>query len=418
MTDRSIPVWQLIELLPDDPDFDVLKQAFLRVSVPDPQDRWSSASSYRTLDRRAIPVAMIGQILSEAEGNARRRLKRIFDAVTIAFAEVVEPRGAEHIQQLIAAGEAAESSEEWRDAVVYYSVAERLAQRRRDPELQGLTLRRAARAYMHAGDYARSARYYASSYTLAAALDDQAGLIIAAMGMGNVVRRQGRWVDAESWDLQAYRRCDEGFARERAQVCVNLSITARERGSNDEADEWLEHAHRHWDNLTTTERTAWWTNHGLVRMARGEFEEAKTSFERALADAASHFHRAMILDNLAELALRQQCYEVAEAYCREAEEHALAVGTPRVLAEIYMRLGRLCRFRGDSNGVVFFEKAIELGGKGGFPLLYGTILYEYGLFRKATEDFPGARDLFVRALEVFSELGALTRLDEVQAELV
>lgn len=417
MAERSIAVQQLLDLLPDNSEFDLLKQAVLRVSVPDPLDRWSSASSYSTLDRRTVPVSLIGSILSEAEGNARRRLKRVFDAVTIAFADVVDHRATENVQQLVSAGEAAEAAEEWRDAIVYYSLAERLSGRRNSGEGHALTLRRLARAYMHFGDYRRAADFYSRSYTLSAAMDDKAGLIIAAMGMGNVIRRQGRWAEANHWDLQAYRRCGEGFERERAQVCVNLSITAREQNLNQDADMWLKRAREFWDVLTTAEKTAWWTNHGLVRLAQGEFDSARSSFDRALADAASHFHRAMILDNMAELAIRQEHYEVAESWCRQAEEHALALGTSRVLAEIYMRLGRVCRFRGDPNGVAFFEKAVDLGSKGSFPLLYGTILLEYGIFRKRDGDGLGARDLFIRALEVFSELGATTRLEEVQAEL-
>lgn len=417
MAERSISVQELLELLPEGAEFDVLRQVLLRVSVPDPQERWSSAAAYATLDRRAIPVSMIGQILNEAEGAGRRRLKRIFDAVTLAFSSVVDAGASDQIRQLIATGEASETAEQWQDAVLYYRLSEALARRRADRNVHALTLRRLGRTYMHCGEYERATRRYAESYTQASAIEDPEGQIIAAMGMANVARLQGRWQNSEYWDLQAYNRCSSGFDRQRAQLCVNLSITARERGLDDEADRWLQQAHEYWGILTTAERTAWWANYGLVRLARGELPEAETSFERALAEAGSHFHRAMILDNMAELALRQQRYELAVARCRQAEEHALALGTPRVLAEVYMRLGRVCRFREDPNGVAFFEKAVELGSNGTFPLLFGNILFEYAKFRKRMEDPLAARELFLRAQEIFSQLGATTRLDEVQAEL-
>jgi tetratricopeptide (TPR) repeat protein len=144
---------------------------------------------------------------------------------------------------------------------------------------------------------------------------------------------------------------------------------------------------------------------------------AEGILHQALSSAHSEFERAMVLDNLAELFIRQGNLSEAEALARSAEEAALRAGSPRALAEIYTRLGKIFRLRGDGNGVTFFEKAVEICGQRRYPHTEANAYLEYGLFRHLHGDLDEARTYFERARQLFGDVGA-ARLERVAAEQI
>jgi tetratricopeptide (TPR) repeat protein len=269
-----------------------------------------------------------------------------------------------------------------------------------------LALRRAARAHLALGEPAKALVFYRASAEDAAASGDATGCVIAGTGIGNVLAFQGRWAEAQSAYRAAYDAAVSVDERLRAQLCVNLSLVAREQHRLDEAEGWLAQARGSWDRMSDADRSVWWNNEGLLLMERGDVTRAARAFEDALECAGGHFDRAMIYDNRAELAARAQRVNDALDLSRQAEEHALAAGAPRALAEIYVRMGKLFGLNGDANGVTFFEKALELCRTGGYPLLEGTAHLEYGLFRQSLGEHDDGRPHLLRAREIFGELGS------------
>lgn len=417
MNERGIPVERLLDLVPEQPEFDAIRQSILRASVSDPALAWSSSRAYATLNARAVPYSVLATMLAEAEAASRKRTKRLYDAFAVALSGLTDGDIEGKAKQLISLGETAEASDQWRDAVAFYSLAQALTQNCADNDMRALVLRRRGRALLQTGDFRGAAAAYGWSLTVAVAAGDAEAELTAATGLGNVATLQGRWVEAEQWYLQALARCGASFERERGQLQINLSMTAREQGRLEDAAARLEEAENLWDALTSTDRSGWCNNKGLLELRKGDIASAEQNFARALSLAASHFDHAMILDNLADAAARAGNLDLAQQRAREAEEHAIALGSPRVLAEVYLRLGILCRMRGDPNGAAFFEKAIDLCRNQVYPLLFGTVLLEFGRFRREQADRQTARSLMEEALRVFAEIGATAHVATVRNEL-
>lgn len=417
MTERHVAVRQLIELLPDLAEFDALRQSLQRASSEDAAQQWASRAEYATVDRRVVAHAALGSVLSSAEAEMRARLKRLYEAATIAFASLSTNDCEEKARQLIDLGERAESAEQWRDAAAYYLLAHGITRTAANLTTRALVLRRVGRSALNTGDFARATHFYSMSLATAATVCDTAGQVIAATGLGNVASYQGRWREADNWYSNALTLCGDARSRERGQLLVNRSMATREQQLYDDARKCLEDAATLWEEFTPGDRAGWYNNVGLLLLVQNELDDANTCFLQALDSDPDHYHRAMVLDNLAELELRRGNYDVAAARCREAEAVALTHGSPRALAEVYMRLGRISSQRQDANGVTFFDKALEITRDKQYPLLNGDVCYEYARFRHQLGDCAAARSLYEQALAVYAELGAATKVSAVQAEL-
>jgi tetratricopeptide (TPR) repeat protein len=201
----------------------------------------------------------------------------------------------------------------------------------------------------------------------------------------------------------------------RGLLITNRASMLRERGQLEESSVQLAEASELWSELPPSAHSVWYNARGLLALARGEIETAEAIFRQALETAASDFDRAMVLDNLAELFLRQGNLSDAEGHARAAEELALRAGSPRSLAEIYTRLGKIFRMRADLNGVTFFEKALELCRSSSYPLTEANAYLEYGIFRRTMGDTDEARSYIERARQLCAEIGA-TQLESTAVE--
>jgi tetratricopeptide (TPR) repeat protein len=398
-----MPLKDLLELLPPLPEFDGLRMALLHVSAADSR-LVNGARPYATIDGRMVAASRLGRVLIDAEQSLHKRVESLYDAATIAFSGINSAGVAERIAQLVGLGAAAEAKEGWRDALAYYSLGERLAVL--SGESAVLLRRRLGRACLNVGDMTESVRYYNLSLVDAAAIGDDEGQIIAATGLGNVASWAGRWQEADAWYERALRLAGESRQEYRFELMINRAMVANERSASDAADSWLAQVREFWPELTPTTRAGWLNIRGLVDLRRERLAEADAAFRAAWELATSAFHRAMILDNLAETALQRGDFTAAVAHAREAEAIALEHGSARALGEIYMRLGRCCAAQNDNNGVAFFEKAVELVNNGQYPLLLGRIFREYAHFRMCLGDREAARGLLRLALALFRELGA------------
>ncbi len=417
MVERSVGIGQLLEVLPDLAEFDALRQALRQAAVDDPGDQWRGSAAYRTVDRRLIAHGDIGAVLTIAEAAGHLLLKQLYDATSIAFSAVATGSAEAKTAQLVALAENAESMEHWRAALSFYLLAHAITIASPNLSLRALLARRVARAALNTGDYARAAHYYANGLAIASTASDVEGQLVATTGLGNLASLQGRWREADDWYAQAMSLCGAAFARERAQLLVNRSMTAREGQQFDEAFTLLEEARHAWHDLTDADRAGWHNNKGLLELAQANLGSAEISFLSALRGDPDSFHKAMVLDNLAEVALLRGNHDLAEGRCREAEEYAIAHGSPRGLAQVYMRLGRVACQRGDANAVAFFEKARDLARGRAYPLLQAEIACEYAAFRSRFGETAAARALLEEALQLLAEIGATTRIARVQQDL-
>lgn len=417
MTERKVPLRLLLDVLPDLTEFDALRDALRRAAIADVSQQWSGRASYSTIDHRIVATSRLGNLLIDAETDVRGRLKRLYDAASIAFSAVTAGAADQKAHQLISLGESAEQEEQWRDALAYYLLAHATTRQSSNLDVRALVLRRVGRSSMNVGDFVHATHYYFSSLTAAAIVGDLQAQVIAATGLGNVAAYQGRIEEAVDWFGKALRICGTDFPRERAQLNINLSVAARELRNFDEAQHHLNESYAAYRELPAMDRSSWHNNLGLLLLAQGDLAGAEKAFRAALDGDPGHYNHAMILDNLAEVALARNDLELAEQLCRDAEEEAVSHGSPRALAQVYLQLGKIATRRQDANGVNFFEKAIDMTAGKQYPLLVGEIYREYGRFRKALGDAPAARALLERARDLFIDIGAKTPLEEVQREL-
>lgn len=406
MADHVHPLDQLFRVLPDVPELAALREAMLGASRPDPAKLWASASQYATYDKRVLPDAAVDDVIRDARATAIERVQRIFDAADAVLDAARTGDDAAAVSRLIGMGEAAEASGDGRQASAWYGAAATLAAPLSDRALLLLALRRLARARLAAGELEESLTLYRSSLEHAHAIADVAARAIALTGIGNALSLQSRWDAAREQYEQALELTAAHELRLRAQLQVNLAMVAREQGRHDDAHSWLAVARAAWPDLTAQDRSGWHNIAGLTALSLGALADAESELVAALACAEGRFQRAMILDNLTEVAIHAGHLTEAEVLARRAEQHALAAGSPRALAEVYTRLGRVFRLRQDPNGVTFFEKAIELCRHYRYPLLEAAACLEYAGFRAALGDADEARAYEQHAQQLIARSGA------------
>jgi tetratricopeptide (TPR) repeat protein len=378
---------------------------------------WSSASAYATYDKRVLSPHALEHAVAVAAQEAHARVDAMYNALgrvlSALFAHDLERAASE----LIIIGEQLEAEENTTAARAWYETAERVAAQSGIAVVRARALRYLAVLHVNAGATDEATARYRASFEQAAAAGDLEGQIVAMTGLGIVAGYQGQHREALDYFRRSLELCGQDFPRRQAQLFTNMAALLSEEGMYQEASARLADASTHWAHLGEADRCAWYNSRGLLALNRGDVEMAEGILHQALSSAHSEFERAMVLDNLAELFIRQGNLSEAEALARSAEEAALRAGSPRALAEIYTRLGKIFRLRGDGNGVTFFEKAVEICGQRRYPHTEANAYLEYGLFRHLHGDLDEARTYFERARQLFGDVGA-ARLERVAAEQI
>lgn len=404
MEDFSLEL--LLRLIPLTPEFADVRQELLAGSRADRSRRWSGSNAYSTLDSRVIGAPAVRAIFAAAEARTMERVRALNAAVLDALLAQGGAREADTLDTLADMGEAALADANWSDCAAYYGVVERIALGTGDSDRIVLAARRQGRAYLNLGDLSRAAHAYERALQHAQEIGDDDAQVIIATGLGHCMTVQGRWAEAELYYRTGLELAGEGVRQLRAQLGISLAVVARERGNLEEASALLDGAAAEMDALSDADRSTWHNNTGAVLMDLGRHGEARAHFEQALELSPSHYDSAMILDNMAEQALREGRLDEAESLARRAEELALAGAAPRALTDVYVRLGRLSRLRRDPDGIVFFEKAIEIARQERYAYAEAVALLEYALLRDELDDADEADELRAAAHELLRSIGA------------
>lgn len=399
-------VGRLLGALPEQNDLVPLRQALLRASVTDAARAWARSSAYATVDKRVVGSDALRSAVADARTAEHARVDALYDAIGEAMEYAASGNDLAAAMRLIAIGEAAEAEENYRTATAYYEVAARFSESLADRRARILALRRLARANAALGDIDQAIALFGVALDQAVTADDEEARIFILLGLGNIMGFQGRWkLGLEKYEA-AIALCGESFPRLRAQIVTNMAVMCRELGDLGQSAAYLDEAATTWADMPAREQSVWYNNRGLLMLDRGDTVAAETLFRQALETAGSDFDRAMVLDNLAELSIRQDNLSDAEGFARAAEDLALRAASPRALAEIYTRLGKIFRLRSDLNGVTFFEKALEICRGRRYPLIEANAYLEYGIFRRTLGDTEEARSYIERAGELCADIGA------------
>jgi len=406
---REVMLDRLLGALPELGELAVLRQALLSASVVDASHVWSRTSAYMTYDKRALSLDAMQQSIAEAMQAAHARVDMLYASlqrVLYALAANEKDRAA---QELLAVGERLQNEENPADAVLWLQAADRVAEQAGNRIVRARALWQRAIAMLSLGSTDEAEALYLASLAQAEAANDTEGRINATIGLGNVAGYQGHHDESLRWFYAALEICADAFPRRRALLYTNMAHMLVEQGKLVAAGEQLAKASEIWSELATGDHCRWYNARGMLALRRGEIEMAESLLHQALGMAGSEFERAMVLDNLADLFIRQGNLAEAESLARSAEEAALRADSPRALAEIYTRLGKIFRLRADANGVTFFEKAVEICRGRRYPHTEANAYLEYGIFRRLHGDIEEARSYFERASQLFREIGAVAQ---------
>ncbi|MBW3628404.1 MAG: tetratricopeptide repeat protein [Gemmatimonadetes bacterium] len=420
MNPRPVRVEQALDLLPDLDDLMPLREALLVASRQDEARAWAASGAYGTLDTRLTDAATLEEALPAVIAKVQRRIALVYGEVVSAMRALEAGDLAAAAGALVAAGEAEEEAGRLAAAERFYGKAAEIGRRPRDRRQEGLGLRRLARVAKARGELARALDLYERGFTIAEAQRDREGMVVACQGLGNVLVEQGRWAEAEA----SYQRgltllAGDGPSRLLWQLESNLSVVARRAGRLEESAEWLERARLTVERIgDAAGRTYVYNAEGLLRVARGDPAAAEPAYREALASAGSPVETARVLVNLVESLLLQHRITEAEAAVRRLEQIAVTHGLIATLPYVYRALGGVARARGEEDGFVFYEQALELCRESRLPDFEAALTQlEYAGFEAELGRAESALARLAEARAVFAALNTWPELARVEAAI-
>lgn len=419
-------VEQALRLLPDVDGLAPLRAFVVSLSSARGPQAWTAAEPNRTIGKRALDPTELRARVPQVIARVTGRVGELYAAAVDALDSERNGDFSKAVRSLVRAGRCEVQDGRYAQADAWFRQGLRIAEQLRDrqPEVEALyDLGRlqATRGYLDEG-----ARSLQRSLALAEAEADQERAAAACQGLGDVLFAQGEWAGAEAWYTRGLQHAtDNRFAAGR--LWLGLGETAMRRGHLATATDRLERALEIFETSNDTE--------GLVRclLARGALAGVQ---RRASADVLANYREALSrlpvagADPALELSVRLRLADAyidagrfpdAEDEARRAEELAIGHQLGKMLARVYVLMGRMRGRQGDDNGFVFFEQAIELcrGGES-TPRLEAGVYREYADFRMAMGDRHEARAYLMRArdlIEPFGDAAALARIDQEVRQL-
>jgi tetratricopeptide (TPR) repeat protein len=415
-------VEEILGLLPDLDDLEVLRLRLVSAAVRDPEKEWESSSTYTTIDKRIVSPDAVERAVQEAERTLHEYVTTLHAGLAPFFQSFFEGRDADSAMHMVALGEGLEEHGRLLGARRCYRAALTISLPLPDKNSQIVALRRIGRVSLKVGDLQEAASYYERSAELARDAGDLTAQVIARTGLGNVRLWQGRWSEAEHCYHDALALADLAgpgtLMLERGQIYNNLgNVTTRGRRL-DEAEGWFESALRVWDTLESPlDLGICLHNHAQLREAQQRRDEAAGDYEAALRLPIPSWLRSAIATDFAAWWLGEGHITQAEEWGRVAEENAIAAGSPYTLGAVYLGRARIALARGEADGFIFFEKALEIARSKGYPSLEAETLLDYALLRAQNDGVEEAVAYLERSCELLRGLGAMSELERAEAAL-
>ena len=412
MSERTRPsLEEIFRLLP--PSVEETEELWLRLStraIPDPSKAWAGSQEYATVDQRVVHWDDVDAVIDEVRERAVARLEAVLGSYREVFRAHREGNAEGAAAGLIALAEdeAAQGNNQRARHIFERALSLSLPLPEKGAQIQAL--RGIARVARAEGNLPEARLYYARSSELAAATGDVAARITACIGVGNIYALQGGWDEAE----QAYQEAlsileaqAKTYPLERAQIFVNLGTVATRKNRFTLAEGYFQEAMALLEVTgTSTELTGCHHAMAVLRKREGRPKLAQEHFEEALRQDPPPALRAIVEADLASFCLDLGQSTTANHWARRAEEHAIASRSPYALCHMYRVLGSIARHREEPDGMIFFEKSLEIARDKGYPLHEAEALLEYGFLRHQTGNEEEAESFFDRAEAIFDRLGA------------
>jgi len=418
---RPLKIDHALKALPEVDDLVHLREALISTAREDRGMGWDASVAYATVETRlADPAALEARVAEMAE-RARARVEAVLRHSVRSLRALGAGDAAEAARALAAAGEVEEDEGRLDAAEGFYRQALAIGRRPRDRSVEGLALRRLGRVARERGSLDEALRFYLAGYDVALAQRDVEGAVVGCQGAGNVYVDQGMWEDARVWYARGLELLGDDPPPSRAlwQLRSNLAVVARRTGDLDGSAEWLDRADAVVRALGDAAGVLPVEN-GRARllMERGRLDEAEAAFRRSLDGQGSPALRGAVLTNLAECLLARGKLRESEAASRELEQIAVVHGLTPLLPHVYRGLGAVARARGDAEGFVFYEQALELCRAPGMPPVeLATTQHDYALFEAGAGRPESAAARLEEALGLFRRLGMRAEAERAEAEL-
>lgn len=415
-------VEELLGLLPDVDELELLRLRIIGAAVPDPGKTWDSSSAYSTVDKRIVSADEVGRAVRDAEESLHAYVASLYQGLRPVFQAYFEQRHEDAARHLISLGEQLEGGGRLKGARQMYRSALSLSLPILDKCTQILALRRIGRVSLALGDFHEAAQHYERSAQLAGDAGDVRGEVAARTGTGNVLVWQGRWAEAERHYLEALELLDgaEGAqpSLERAQLLNNLGNITTRLQRLDEAESHLAQALADCRAVASSlDLAVCYIHLAHLREEQQRYGDARQFYEQALGLPVPPAVQCALATDLAELCLHEGHLSRAEEWGRASEEHAIRSGSAYTLGRMYQGRGNVACARGDEDGFIFFEKALEIAREKGYPFLEAETLRDYALLRRQTGGLEEAQAYLERAREIFASLGAVQSVADADRAL-
>lgn len=400
-------------------ELEALRLSIAGAAVPDPEKEWDGSRAFATIDKRIVSLHGVEKVMDEAEQALHDYVTSLFSAFRPVLRAFWSGNDADAARHLIDLGERQEQFGRLRKARQCFETALSLSLPLSNKQPQIIALRRIARVAQALGELREAVRYYQRAAELAFDAGDLPDEVIARTGVGNVLAMQGRWTESEEWYRKALERAtspgDETLYLQRAQLYNNLAMITMRQDRLPDAEHWFEKAFAAWRVIDSpVDLAICHHNRGLLCRKQEQTEDAREMFGRALQLAIPSALRAAIAIDFAESCLKDGLLSQAEEWGRDAEEHAIDARSPYTLGNLYLSLGNLALARGDEDGIIFYEKALEIARDKEYLLLEGETLVNYALLRIELGGREEAQSYLERACEIFTGMGDVGERERAQ----
>ncbi len=359
---RDLRVRRALEILPATPELEPFVELLVASSVADPGRRWSASGELGSVGDRLVDARALERGAGRVAAEEARHTERLLRRTAVVVGALARDDHDAILDALLEQGAEEEELGRASRARAWYRAGVGLAREWGHPRTPE-ALRRAARAARNSGELEEAATAYEEAWAAARELGLEDDAIIAATGRGNVEVDHGRWHEAEGW----YRRAlevvgEEGPPRrERWQLHQNLAIVRRRLGDLEGARRRLELARAEGEALDDPDARVEVSNGmGQLLLAEGDPAGAEALFRAALEEASTPKARVTIGVNLGEALLARGRDLEAGEVAREAEAVALARGVHVKLPELYRLLAAVAMHRGEQDGYLLLERALEV----------------------------------------------------------